>query len=301
MRELSDVSVSLPAPAVVPVRRTRPYLLFVRAGSESLHRRLIAEDRERNWDCCVSWYVPPPSEALAEYYCDGGDNKLEGFLEFWRRRPLPWTYRYVFIIDDDVYLRPGDISRFFALCERYGTYVSQPALRWLTHTTLNVLVHNPACLLRRVSFVEVMAPCFSSAALEELIHTFSWTKSTWGTDWAWGCLLQGRHPLFVVDAVTMDHTRTGDGRPGAFYRKLSAMGIDPAEELSRVRGMFPDYVGARTLRNGHVFREGLPAGTASLLLVLFEKLKVFVRWRKQLMRQWRLGRARLEDFVHGAR
>ncbi|HTV52775.1 MAG TPA: hypothetical protein VME21_16410 [Steroidobacteraceae bacterium] len=301
MRELSDVSVSLPAPAVVPVRRTRPYLLFVRAGSESLHRRLIAEDRERNWDCCVSWYVPPPSEALAEYYCDGGDNKLEGFLEFWRRRPLPWTYRYVFIIDDDVYLRPGDISRFFALCERYGTYVSQPALRWLTHTTLNVLVHNPACLLRRVSFVEVMAPCFSSAALEELIHTFSWTKSTWGTDWAWGCLLQGRHPLFVVDAVTMDHTRTGDGRPGAFYRKLSAMGIDPAEELSRVRGMFPEYVGARTLRNGHVFREGLPAGTASLLLVLFEKLKVFVRWRKQLMRQWRLGRARLEDFVHGAR
>ena len=299
MRQMSEI----PSLATVPLsgRRARPYLVFVRAGNDSLHRRLIAEDRERNWDCCVSWYVPPQAESIAEYYCDGGDNKLEGFLEFWRRRPMPFPYRYVFIIDDDVYLRPGEISRFFELCERYGTYVSQPALRWFTHTTLNVLVRNPACLLRHVSFVEVMAPCFSSAALEELIHTFGWTKSTWGTDWAWGCLLQGKHPLFVVDAVTMEHTRTGDGRPGPFYRKLSAMGIDPAEELSRVRRMFPDYVGARTLADGHVFREGLSARAAAMLLVVFEKLKVIVRLRKQVLRQWRSGRARIEDFVHGAR
>ncbi|HTW38806.1 MAG TPA: hypothetical protein VMD49_09585 [Steroidobacteraceae bacterium] len=279
----------------------RPYLLFVRAGADSLHRRLIAEDRSRNWDCCVSWYAPPRDEHVAEYYCDGGDNKLEGFLEFWKRRPRPWPYRYVWIMDDDVYLRPGDVSRFFEFCERYSTYVSQPALRWFTHTTLNCLVHNPACVLRRVSFVEVMAPCFSTPALERLIHTFDWTKSTWGTDWAWGCLLQGEQPLYVIDAIVMEHTRTGDGRPGAFYRKLSAMGIDPAEELSRVRRMFPEFVGARTLKDGHVFRPGLPANLAPLLWRLFEKLKVIVRIRKQLLRQWRQRRARLEDLVHGVR
>ncbi len=279
----------------------RPYLLFVRAGSDSLHRRLIAENRSRNWDCCVSWYVPPREESIAEYYCEGGDNKLEGFLEFWKRRPEPWPYRYVWIMDDDVYLRPGDVSRFFEYCERYSTYVSQPALRWFTHTTLNCLVHNPACMLRRVSFVEVMAPCFSTPALERLIHTFDWTKSTWGTDWAWGCLLQGEQPLYVIDAIVMEHTRTGDGRPGAFYRKLSAMGIDPAEELSRVRRMFPDFVGARTLADGHVFRRGIPRSVAPVLWRVFEKLKVIVRLRKQLLRQWRLRRARLEDLMHGAR
>jgi hypothetical protein len=279
----------------------RPYLLFVRAGADSLHRRLVAEDRSRNWDCCVSWYVPPREEQIAEYYCDGGDNKLEGFLEFWERRPQPWPYRYVWIMDDDVYLKPGHVSRFFEFCERYSTYVSQPALRWFTHTTLNCLVHNPACVLRRVSFVEVMAPCFSTAALERLIHTFDWTKSTWGTDWAWGCLLQGEQPLYVVDAVVMEHTRTGDGRPGAFYRKLSAMGIDPAEELSRVRRMFPDFVGARTLKDGHVFRPGLPQSLAPVLWRVFEKLKVIVRIRKQFLRQWRQRRARLQDLVHGAR
>ncbi len=279
----------------------RPYLLFVRAGADSLHRRLIAEDRARNWDCCVSWYAPPADERIAEYYCSGGDNKLEGFLEFWRRRPQPWPYRYVWIMDDDVYLKPGDASRFFDYCERYSTYVAQPALRWFTHTTLNVLVHNPACVLRRVSFVEVMAPCFSTPALEHLIHTFDWTKSTWGTDWAWGCLLQGRQPLYVVDAIVMEHTRAGDGRPGAFYRKLSAMGIDPAEELHRVERMFPEFVGAKTLRDGHVFRPGIPQLLAPLAWRLFERLKVIVRLRKQFLRQWRLRRARVEDFVHGVR
>ena len=291
----SDSTSEPAAPAIRSGTAARPYLAFVRAGSESLHRKLIAEDPARNWDCCVSWYVPPLREQIAEFYCGGGDNKLEGFLEFWRVRPQPWPYRYVLIVDDDVYLRPGDLSRFFDLCDRHATYLCQPALRWFTHTTLNVLVCNPACLLRRVSFVEVMAPCFSSTALEELIHTFGWTKSTWGTDWAWGCLAQGKHPLYVVDAITMQHTRSGDGRPGAFYRKLTAIGIDPGSELERVRRMFPDFVGARTLSDGHVFRPALPTAVARVLLVAFEKLKIIVRVRKQVLRQWRQRRARLED------
>jgi hypothetical protein len=279
----------------------RSYLLFVRAGVQSLHGRLIAEDPARNWDCCVSWYVQPREEALAEYYSGGGFNKFEGFLEFWQARAEPWPYRYILIIDDDIYLPPGEISRFFALCERHGTYLSQPALRWFTHTTLNIFVRNPVCLLRRVSFVEVMAPCFSSAALAELLHTFGMTKSTWGTDLAWGGLLQGRHPIYVVDAVTLQHTRTGGGRPGPFYRKLQAQGIDPNEELRRVRALFPQFVGARTLQHGHIFRPGIPRALAPGLMRLFEGLKFIVRARKQLARQWRLARARLEDaFLGGA-
>src|ERR1700757_4183375 len=150
----------------------RPFLLFVRAGDESLHGRLIAEDAQRNWDCCVSWYVPPRVERSAEYYCQGGFNKFDGFLEFWRERSEARAYRYLLLLDDDVYLRPGDVSRFFTLCEQYQIYLAQPALRWFTQTTLNALVRNPACLLRRVSAVEVMAPCFSSGALETLLPTF---------------------------------------------------------------------------------------------------------------------------------
>lgn len=269
--------------------------MFVRAGEESLHGRLIAEDRERNWDCCVSWYVPPRAERLAEYYSHGGFNKFDGFLEFWRQRPEPWSYRYLLLLDDDVYLRPGDVSRFFTLCERYCTYLSQPALRWFTQTTLNALVRNPACVLRRVSAVEVMAPCFSAAALEALLPTFGMTRSTWGTDLAWAGLIAGRQPIYVVDAIGMDHTRTGGGRPGAFYRKLAEMGVDPHEELRSVQRLYPELRRYRTLPRGHVFREGLPRGVAPALMWLIERLKFIVRLRKRALFHLRYWRATVTD------
>src|SRR5580700_7535618 len=274
---------------------SRPYLVFVRAGGESRHRWLIAEDPERNWDCCVSWYVAPVPEQVAEYYCQGGFNKFDGFLEFWRERPQPWAYRYILLLDDDVYLAPGEVSRFLALCEHYQTYLSQPALHWFTQTTLNALVRNPVCLLRRVSFVEVMAPCFSSAALEALIQTFGMTRSTWGTDVAWAGVIDGRQPIYVVDAVGMDHTRTGDGRPGAFYRKLAEMGVDPYMELRHVQQLYPALRTSRTLSKGHVFRAGIPAALAPALMWLFERLKFIVRLRKRALFHLRYWRASLED------
>jgi len=273
----------------------RPYLVFVRAGPQSVHNRLLAENPDRNWDCCVSWYVPPLREQVAEYYSSGGFNKLDGFIEFRKESPDPWPWRYVVLLDDDVYLRPGALSHLFELCEKYGTYLCQPSLNWFTHTTINVLVRNPVCLMRRLSFVEVMAPCFSAAALEELLPTFPWTRSTWGTDIAWGCILEGRHPVHVVDAVSMDHTRTGDGRPTAFYGKLTAMGVDPGQELRGVLARFPNYGGQRMLKEGHIYRPGVPPALAPTLLVLFEKLKFIVRLRKQVMRNVRAWRARLQD------
>jgi hypothetical protein len=140
-----------------------------------------------------------------------------------------------------------------------------------------------------------MAPCFSNAALESLVHTFRWSRSIWGTDWAWGALLEGNQPLHVVDAVPMEHTRTGNGRPTSFYRKLRAAGIDPGEDLRRIQKMFPAYAGAQTLRQGHLFRSRLPRPLASGLMLLFERLKFIVRARKQFLRTWRNSRAWLED------
>jgi hypothetical protein len=283
----------------------RPYLVFIRAGADSLHLRLLDENPDRNWDCCIDWYVDPNGERLAEYYCSGGNgqsvNKLEGFLEFRQSLAGPWPYRYVLLLDDDIYLRPGDLSRFFELCDRHGTFLSQPALRWFTHTTLNSLVRNPACLLRRVSFVEGMAPCFSSAALDQLVHTFRWTRSIWGTDWAWACLLEDRETIHVVDSVAMAHTRTGNGRPTLFYRKLQAMGIDPGDELHSIRRMFPHFQGPRTLPHGHVFRAQVPRHFAGGIMLVFERLKVIVRVRKQLLRLFRVWRARIEDYVRGVK
>jgi hypothetical protein len=140
-----------------------------------------------------------------------------------------------------------------------------------------------------------MAPCFSSAALAQLLHTFGMTRSTWGTDVAWAGVIDGRQPIYVVDAVGMDHTRSGDGRPGAFYRKLAEMGVDPYTELRHVQQLYPALRTSRTLRNGHVFRAGIPAPLAPALMWLFERLKFIVRLRKRALFHLRYWRASLED------
>jgi hypothetical protein len=117
-RDSGQAASELPVPRAATGRH---YLVFVRAGRDSWHRRLILEDPERNWDCCVSWYDAQAEDDLAEYYCatvdPTGSNKMQGFLEFWERRPQPWDYRYIILLDDDVYLRPGELSHFFRLCE----------------------------------------------------------------------------------------------------------------------------------------------------------------------------------------
>ena len=97
----------------------------------------------------------------------------------------------------------------------------------------------------------------------------------------------------------MEHTRTGNGRPTAYYRRLQAEGIDPGDDLRRIQKMFPAYAGPRTLRQGHVFRPRLPKKWAFGLMFLFERLKFIVRARKLFLRNWRYWRARIEDLVRG--
>jgi hypothetical protein len=92
----------------------------------------------------------------------------------------------------------------------------------------------------------------------------------------------------------MDHTRMGDGRSTALYRELAAMGVSPAQELQSVLDRFPKKLGRyRMLKSGHVYRPGIPPLLAPALMRLFEKLKIVVRVRKQVLRSVRNWRYRL--------
>jgi hypothetical protein len=251
----------------------REFLVFFRAGPNSLHPRLIAAEPERNWDCCVSWYCAPRDEPAAEYSVTGGENKFEAFHDFYQRIGSQAGYRYYLVLDDDIDFAPGDISRFLALCERHGTYLCQPALRWGTNSNHDVTLWNPACELRTTTFIEVMAPCFSAEAVTELQDTFLLNRSTWGIDYAWASRINGRRPIAIVDAVRVAHTKPVDLGDGPFYRKMRELGADPEEEYGRIKASFPRFGALRTAPAGHIFRLPLPAPVGNLLVALCEKLK----------------------------
>lgn len=256
----------------------RNFLVFVRAGAASLHRRLIAQDPRRNWDCCVSWYIdPPPSESLAERYEHRGINKYDAFVQTYEGTLARTPYRYVMLLDDDVEFRPGDISRFFDICDRERLALCQPALAWGTHATFDVTLCNPVCRVRQVGFVEVMAPCFSRAALEQLLPTFRLTRSTWGIDHAWASILAGQDRLAVVDAVRVLHTKPVDLENGPFYRLMKSHGVQPDAEMREVLERYP-YTQRGTLDVGHRYRWWLPQRLNRALMWLFENHKK--RWHR---------------------
>jgi hypothetical protein len=267
---------------------SRPYLAFFRAGANSFHTRILEEDPNRNWDCCVSWYGSKRMENLAEVYTDGGDNKFEGFEIFLSETGGCTNYQYVFVIDDDVLFSPGDVSRYFDICRSYDLYLSQPALSWRSYYSHPVTLRNPACALRRVSFIEVMAPCFSKLALSELRKTFLHTKSTWGIDWAWSAEVANRRGFFVVDQIPVVHTKPIDPTHGAFYKHIRNIGVDIEKETTRVFATYPEFNRkAQTQDKGHTFKAWVPMYLSEFIMSTIERCKV-AAYAWMLMRQkWR--------------
>ena len=242
----------------------RDHLVFVRAGRHSLHREMIDADPARNWDCCVNaWAGPSPADLAdpgVEIFEGGGINKFEAFMAYSASHPEARGYRRVLLLDDDLRFRPGDVSRFFDHCERDALFLSQPAIAWGSHANHRINLWNPMCVVRRVNFVEVMAPCFSRAALDELMtETFGLTTCTWGIDYAWSSLLRDRGRLAVVDAVAMAHTKPMDRSGGPFYEMLRRSGIDPEQELAAVHACYAPWGEMATLDEGHRHRWPLPA------------------------------------------
>jgi hypothetical protein len=253
---------------------------------------MMAEDPARNWDCALNAWEPPatiPGPANEEIEFLDGEHKYEGFASFLQREQERVVgYRYVLLADDDVYFRPGDLSRLFRLCDQHRIHLGQPSLRWGTNVNHFVTLWNPASEVRRVSFVEVMAPVFSAAALLELAPTFGLTRSTFGIDWAWAALLRDRAAIHVIDAVQVEHVRKVDWEGGAFYRKLQALGVNPAAEMRAVQARYGGFGGIRTRRHGHRARLALGPGIGDASVVLVDRM--ILGWRLLLDRAWRLSR-----------
>ena len=255
----------------------RDYLVFVRAGPSSLHPRLLAEDPHRNWDCYVNaWSDRQVGEALgssAEFHEPGGLNKFEAFAEAWPAIRKVHAYRFVLMLDDDLIFEPGDVSRFFDYCERENLKIAQPAIAIGSHANHWINIRNPGCEVRRVNFVEVMAPCFSRAALELLLPTFTLTRCTWGIDYAWASMLDGQDAFSIVDAVPMRHTKPMDVDGGPFYQRLLSMGIDPRGELESIHRRFVPWGPMRTMDDGHRYRWAFPQAVNKRLVAWSEQRK----------------------------
>jgi hypothetical protein len=218
--DLGAAGAARPARAMAPemapgaAAKPRKNLIILRCGPESLHPAWIDPGQERSFDIYLSPFREDAVEAGGEYLLGAvvPGQKWRGMaqvLEDWRG----WRdYEYVWLPDDDLAMSQQDIEAFFRLCHAHDAWIAAPALGAESYASHLISMKNEAFIWRRVTFIEIMMPCFKASLLAELAGTLALSPSGlgWGLDLLWAQKI-GYQNMLVFDAVEVRHTRPVGG------------------------------------------------------------------------------------------
>jgi hypothetical protein len=219
LRELEPLGGPAPSGAGVELiwRRRRPRrrnLVVLRANEHSLHHQWPREirDEDRNWDLCVSFYGQEENftgDDWSEYrVLQNRERKFEALHQLMHTGSPLWDYDYIAFPDDDLMLSWRDWNELFATCREHRLELAQPALSPAGHVTHPITGRDERYLLRYVSFIEVMTPIFSQAALRACVQTFRGSISGFGLDNTWPKLIgDPRDRMAIIDKTPAVHTR----------------------------------------------------------------------------------------------
>ena len=210
----------------------RRNLVIVRAGDKSLHPDWLLGPEPRSWDLVVSYFGDDPDKHRAEdvVRIDSKGPKWPPLQAMLRANPqFVEDYDHIWLPDDDLAMTKADMNRFFEVCAQARLEMAQPSLTADSPVTHPLVLNNTWCRLRYSNFVEVMAPCFSSACLARVLPTLDGTQSGWGIDWIWPRLVADKlNGIAIVDEVVIRHTRP---LGGPNYDAMRAAGLLPTTEL----------------------------------------------------------------------
>ena len=154
--------------------------------------------------------------------------------------------------------------------DTYKLQIAQPALRhsYFTHP---LTLRKPLSILRHVSFVEMMLPCFSKEALKRVFTTFDANESGWGVEFHWERLIgKELRGMAIIDAVSMIHTQpVKQGRTENFREMqeyVAAHGLDTRQETYDV--VLPHSVDEEDYDNVMNYLRTLRLVTQKLLLAV---------------------------------
>jgi hypothetical protein len=184
-------------------------LVLARVGQNSLHRLWIDPGKSRDWDLYLCPFQEMPTQAVD---CTVGSvipgpkwtglNQLLNEWDGWRE------YDHIWLPDDDILASQDTISAMFEAAQALRLKLFAPALHEASHYAHYTMMRNASFFARRVGFVEIMVPCFSREALEEVLPTLalSTTGWGWGLDSLWPKLLDYQD-LGIIDSTPVLHTR----------------------------------------------------------------------------------------------
>lgn len=237
--------------------RARDYLVFVRAGRNSLHRDWLTNAEDRNWDLQISQYDDDPEIG------QGGDlplsidkgTKWDSIYRYLSSNPqLLDRYRYIAFMDDDLILTAQDLNRYFEICDQHDLLLAQPSLHPDSYFCYPILLQCRSIRLRYSNFVECMAAAIRTDYLRTFIPRMARVKSGWGMDRIWTVTMPD--PAFksaIIDEISMVHTRPH--ATGGIYQEFARNAMGPYAEMMALMGSY-DGVPDKMLVYGGIGLDG---------------------------------------------
>ena len=212
---------------------SRRNLVISPIGDESMHGSWLADRGARSFNVFLVHYGNNAGfgRDAADHYLSRKGFKWE-LLDHLahEHRPVLERYDRIWCPDCDIRATTADVNELFALVERHGLRLAQPAIA-AGEVTYQFLRQRSGVVLRYTPFVEVMCPLFTREAFFRVQPTFLESRSGWGLDLLWPRHFQ-KHEMAVVDAVGVEHT--GKLFRGENYGNLDKLGINPGQELERI-------------------------------------------------------------------
>jgi len=229
----------------------RRFLVFVVLRGDRPSPLLTIADRRRNFDIAIRLYDEPRANAAllnsAEFVMTGGLSKMHAASLFIDACGLSDVYDGYFFLDGDLEFDAGLLSSFLSFASAARLDLAQPSLTRDSYCYWKMAYCQPCYLLRKTSFVEVMAPYFSRNALSKTLHTFTRSISTYGLDLVWPSII-GSKEIGVVDAFRVRHSERVNHETGKFYTYLKSIGVDLDQEeetLLAEYGVTPEQAHSR--------------------------------------------------------
>jgi len=119
----------------------------------------------------------------------------------------PYSYDWLVILDDDVYLPKQFLNQALFLLERFKVDIASPAQMHRSHAAWQVTRRQTGCLLRETQFAEIGPVTLLRNKTFEKLLPFPDTKMGWGLDAHWAALskeLGWRQA--IIDATPVLHS-----------------------------------------------------------------------------------------------
>lgn len=191
-------------------------LVFTSAGDRSNVRAWLRG--RKDFDLWVIYYGDR-HEGLREganLYGEHKGSKFQNLHYCYQQQPdLFRRYDAVLVMDDDVVIKAGGITRLFEIRRDFDLWVLQPAFRLGGKISWDITRVQPATKLRYTNFVEMTCPLFRRDKLDEFMAVYDPELVGHGIDWWFLQTIGGceQKRVAVVDEVTcvnpFDFTKGG--------------------------------------------------------------------------------------------